>query len=119
MSVERARELRKALTPYEVKVWVRLRELNTQGFRFRRQVPLKGIICDFLCYRSRLIIEIDGMQHGFDANARADAKRDAVLAEEGFLTLRFTNGEVHESLDGVIETIFLRGSERVIAEASP
>src|SRR5277367_1877025 len=37
---ETARALRKRLTPQEVKVWVKLRELKPLAFRFRRQVPI-------------------------------------------------------------------------------
>jgi hypothetical protein len=37
---ENARALRKRLTPQEVKLWVKLRELKTFGFHFRRQAPI-------------------------------------------------------------------------------
>ena len=113
MSVERARILRKTLTPQEVLVWIRLRELKAQGFRFRRQVPLKGYILDFACFRSRVIVEIDGFQHGFDENARKDKHRDEVFSAEGFLTLRFGNPEVSVNLDGIVETVFQHGEKRI------
>ena len=112
-AVSRARSLRKAMTPQEVLVWLRLRELKAQGFRFRRQVPLRGYILDFACFQCRLIVEIDGLHHGFDGQARHDQRRDAIFADEGFLTLRFTNQAVANNLDGIIETVFRDGQPRL------
>jgi very-short-patch-repair endonuclease len=64
MANELARKLRKTMTPQEVKLWAHLRPLRDQGFKFRRQVPLRGYIVDFACFGARIIIEIDGSQHG-------------------------------------------------------
>jgi very-short-patch-repair endonuclease len=107
-TVTRARELRKAMTRYEVRLWLRLRELRAQGFRFRRQIPLERWIVDFICFQNKLVIEVDGMQHGFERQQATDAARDAFLERAGFTVLRFTNGEVWENMDGVVETIFNR-----------
>ena len=105
MANERARALRKTMTPQEVKLWVQLRRLRPQGFHFRRQAPLEGYILDFVCFKHRLIVEVDGNQHGFDARLAHDGHRDAHFAALGFLTLRFWNHDVDEHLDGVVETI--------------
>jgi very-short-patch-repair endonuclease len=61
---ENARALRKRLTPQEVKLWVKLRELKPLGFHFRRQAPLGRYIVDFVSFGSKLIVEADGGQHG-------------------------------------------------------
>ena len=106
MANETARALRKRMTPQEVKLWVRLRELRQQGYHFRRQAPRGGAIVDFVCLRHQLVVEVDGGQHGFDAHARRDADRDRRLAERGFRTLRFWNGDIDGSLDSVVETIW-------------
>ncbi|MGI9169806.1 MAG: endonuclease domain-containing protein, partial [Caulobacteraceae bacterium] len=57
--VHRARELRKALTPQEARLWPRLRALRVNGFHFRRQAPF----LDFVCFKRKLVVEIDGGQH--------------------------------------------------------
>jgi very-short-patch-repair endonuclease len=57
---EAARALRKRLTPQEVKLWVRLRELKALGFHFRRQAPIGRYIVDFASFRCKLVIEADG-----------------------------------------------------------
>lgn len=112
MPNETARRLRKTMTPQEVKLWVHLRQLKDQGLHFRRQVPREGYIVDFACLRSKLMIEIDGAQHGEPHNTCKDAERDARLAAAGFKVLRFWNNEVNENLRGVIETIYLEAVAR-------
>jgi very-short-patch-repair endonuclease len=94
------------MTPQEVKLWVHLRALKDQGLHFRRQVPREGFIVDFACLKSKLVIEIDGAQHGEPCNSQKDAERDTILAEAGFKVLRFWNNEVNENLDAVVETIY-------------
>ena len=54
-----ARELCKKSTDAEMHLWYYLRA-NRLGFKFKRQVPLKYYIVDFLCFERRLIIELDG-----------------------------------------------------------
>jgi len=99
---EIARGLRKRMTPQEVKLWVYLRSWRKQGFHFRRQAPRDGYIVDFVCLKHRLVIEVDGGQHNFDAHMRRDAQRDHLLACEGFRVLRFWNNEIHRNLEGVL-----------------
>jgi hypothetical protein len=72
------------MTPQEVKLWVRLRELRQQGYHFLRQAPKGRYIVDFVCLKSRLIIEVDGAQHGFDSHVSRDTKRDSYLPTADF-----------------------------------
>jgi very-short-patch-repair endonuclease len=104
--IARARALRKAMTPAEARLWGRLREFRREGFQFRRQAPLRGCILDFVCFGRRLIVEVDGASHDNDDRAR-DRVRDAVLAREGFLTLRFSNLDVRDGIEGVIDKVRL------------
>src|SRR5215472_7479142 len=60
---ERARTLRRNMTEAEQRLWQILRSRLTEGYRFRRQVPIGGFIADFVCHGARLIVEIDGGQH--------------------------------------------------------
>ncbi len=104
-TIPRARELRKRATPFERALWDRLRELNRFGYHFRRQVPFRSYILDFAEHGARLVIELDGSQHGLAENLRQDSMRDALLKSEGYIVLRFWNGDVIERIDGVIEDI--------------
>jgi very-short-patch-repair endonuclease len=101
----RARELRKTLTPQEARLWLALRALRAEGFHFRRQAPINGFFADFVCFGRRLVVELDGGQHGDDIQADHDLMRDKILARAGFRTLRFWNSDVNTNLDGVITTI--------------
>jgi very-short-patch-repair endonuclease len=102
---QNARALRKRLTPQEVKLWVRLRELKRLGFRFRRQAPIGRYIVDFISFGSRLAVEVDGGQHGLPDGIRSDDERDAFLRSQGFDVLRFWNSDIDRNLDGVVQHI--------------
>ena len=95
------------MTPQEIKLWVRLRELRELGFHFRRQSPIARYIVDFECRRVRVVVEVDGTQHGFDRHRQLDAVRDRTLNEMGYRVLRFANYDIDRNMDGVLETIHL------------
>ena len=105
MANENARALRKRLTSQEVKLWVKLRELKTLGFHFRRQAPIGRYIVDFVSFRSQLVIEADGGQHGMPEGAQSDRVRDDFLQSQGFRVLRFWNSDIDANLEGVMEGI--------------
>src|SRR5579872_4949548 len=48
----------------ERKLWIALRRKQIDGMRFRRQFPLGPYFGDFVCLPARLVVEIDGSQHG-------------------------------------------------------
>lgn len=86
-------------------MWVRLRELKSLGFHFRRQAPIGKYIVDFVSFRNRIVIEADGGQHGLQRDQNSDRIRDAFLASQGFTVLRFWNSEIDRNPDGVMERI--------------
>ncbi len=105
MANENARALRKQLTSQEVKLWVKLRELKSLGFHFRRQAPIGRYIVDFVSFRSHLVVEADGGQHGMPEGAYSDQVRDAFLQSQGFRVLRYWNSDIDANLAGVMENI--------------
>jgi very-short-patch-repair endonuclease len=104
-TVARARELRKAMTPPELRLWLELRRKTHAGLRFRRQHPLGPYVLDFYCESARLAVEVDGESHGFGANPGRDLRRDRWLLARGVRTLRIAAVEVRDNLDGVIQMI--------------
>jgi very-short-patch-repair endonuclease len=102
---DRARQLRGDQTVFERRLWYRLKILNEHGAQFRRQVPFANYILDFADHSARLVIELDGSQHGEAANRLRDEKRDSMLTAEGYLVLRFANHEIVEDADAVAEAI--------------
>jgi very-short-patch-repair endonuclease len=85
--------------------WVKLRELKPLGFHFRRQAPIGSYIVDFVSFGSRIVIEVDGGQHGLPEGATSDQKRDAVLTSQGFKILRYWDSDVDRNLEGVMDDI--------------
>jgi very-short-patch-repair endonuclease len=62
-------------------------------------------VLDFYCPNRKLAIEVDGDSHYLDEGPLRDEGREVVLAREGIRVLRFTNNQVKEELEGVLETI--------------
>ncbi len=98
-----ARALRRNMTPYERKLWARLRGGQIEGLRFRRQHAIGNTIVDFCAIREKLIIEIDGSHH--TEQAEYDEGRTEFLESQGYRVLRFWNSQVERELDGVIQVI--------------
>ncbi|MEH2564627.1 endonuclease domain-containing protein [Bradyrhizobium sp. AZCC 2289] len=107
-----ARELRKKSTDAERILWSELRDHRLNGAGFRRQVPIKNYIADFVCHAAKLVVELDGGQHFSDQAERADATRSAVIEARGFQVLRFSNLDVMTNRTGVLETIATALAER-------
>ncbi len=102
----RARDLRRAETPAEARLWGKLRGRRLGGFKFIRQAPIGPFFADFLCRERGLVVEIDGATHSTEDEIQKDARRSVFIAEIGYRILRFQNAEVFENIDGVCETIF-------------
>jgi very-short-patch-repair endonuclease len=101
----RAKKLRQTLTRAETLLWRYLKASRIDGLGFRRQVPVKNYIADFICFSVKLIVELDGESHDFEERQKADQRRDAFFTSEGFHVLRFTNDQVTSNLEGVVEVI--------------
>jgi very-short-patch-repair endonuclease len=99
--------MRQTMSEAEVKLWARLKRLRERGFHIRRQAPFRGYYLDFVCFSRRLVVEVDGAQHGEDAQAAHDEVRDRVLASEGFRVMRFWASRVHREIDDVMDAIVL------------
>jgi very-short-patch-repair endonuclease len=103
-AIARARRLRRDMTPQERKLWKALRE-SFPDAHFRKQVSMGPYTADFAWHSAKLIIEVDGSQHGTDAGMAHDAVRTQFLEAEGYRILRFWNNEVDRNLEGVLTVI--------------
>lgn len=108
---ERAKYLRNNLTKPEDVLWYYLRNRRFIDLKFRRQVPMKKYILDFVCLEKKLIIELDGSQHLGDKAIKYDIKRDNFFKNQGFRILRFYNSEIFNNLEGVLEVIYLSAND--------
>jgi very-short-patch-repair endonuclease len=101
--ISRARELRRAMTPAEAKLWSRLRGGRMARLRFRRQHPVGPYVTDFCCEQFRTVIEVDGHLHG--GTAEQDEHRTTYLEANGYRVIRFGNLDVANNLESVLEAI--------------
>ena len=101
----RARELRSNATPSERMLWRELSARKVTGVRFNRQVPVGPFICDFVARSIKLVVEIDGGQHGWQSDE--DRARTHYLEQHGYTVIRFWNSDVLERLEGVVAEIAL------------
>ncbi|WP_445490381.1 endonuclease domain-containing protein [Rhodopseudomonas sp. RCAM05734] len=99
-----ARNMRKEPTDAERALWPRLKhDIALTGSHFRRQALIGPFIVDFASRKAKLVIELDGGQHG--AQHDADARRTRFIESRGYRVLWFWNHDVLGNLDGVLSEI--------------
>lgn len=101
---EYGRDNRKNATEAEDLLWQNLRN-NQLDIKVRRQHAIEGFIADFALMEIKLVIEIDGDYHNEAQQQEYDEARTKYLHEFGFDVLRFTNAQVLERTQSIIETI--------------
>ena len=111
MSVRKARELRKRMSPTEIRLW-RVLRLRPEGLQFRRQHPFGPYVFDFFCKSAGVAIEVDGVAHDFESIARKDAERDEWARLQGIETMRIAAEDVRTNLEGAVIHIVNRCLER-------
>jgi very-short-patch-repair endonuclease len=99
------RELRSNMTKAEAIVWQKLRCKQIENCKFRNQYSVDHFVLDFYSPELKLAIEIDGESHFQEGVAQYDKERQIFIESAGIQFLRFTNQDVYENLNGVLETI--------------
>ena len=110
---DKRQSLRNNMPPAEQLVWARLKGKQIENCKFRRQYSVGVFAIDFYAVEIKLAIEIDGDSHFTDGAEVADRERQcSILQRRGYANessgirfLRFTNLQVYEELDAVIEAI--------------
>ncbi|RZL69838.1 MAG: imidazole glycerol phosphate synthase subunit HisF [Pedobacter sp.] len=109
---ENAKALRNRVTESESLLWGYLSSKQL-GVKFRRQHPISLYIADFYCHQIKLIIEIDGSIHNKPEILINDTERQKNLEQLGIKIIRFTNNELHSSLNSVLDKIKQTIQERI------
>jgi very-short-patch-repair endonuclease len=104
-SIASAKEMRRNLTPPEVRLWQALRRRGLNGLKFRRQHPIGPFILDFYCVSAKLAAEIDGSVHTLGDNPARDESRDLWLERHGITVLRIEARHVRDKLEAVLTEI--------------
>ncbi len=89
----------------EVLLWSRLKGKSLAGFKFRRQYSVGSYIIDFYCPEARLGVEVDGDSHFSGGRVEKDLLRGEAIESYGIRLLRFTNNDVYENVEAVLEKI--------------
>ena len=106
-----AQALRKTESVVEERLWSELRGCRSDGLKFRRQHPVPPYVLDFAERKLKLAIEIDGPSHFVEGAADRDTARTAYLETKCWTVIRFTNADVIEDIDAVVEAIWLKAME--------
>ncbi|WAC39685.1 endonuclease domain-containing protein [Pedobacter sp. SL55] len=101
---DNAKRLRNTLTDSEALLWNHLKGKQL-GFKFRRQHPIAYYIADFYCHEAKLVIELDGSIHNQPDILQNDIERQKYLERLGLTVLRFTNDELYNNTNKVLEEI--------------
>ncbi len=101
--VARARDLRENMTRGERELWKCLRANGLDGFHFRRQQVIEGLIVDFYCHSAGLVVEVDGEIHNMQKDY--DQARSQILINRGLKVLRVKEDDVILNLASVLEQI--------------
>ena len=98
-----ARELRQNMTRQECRLWYGF--LQKHSAKFYRQRVIGGFIADFYCHAAKLIIELDGNQHGIGNGSAYDKERDNYIIGHGLRIVRFTNFDIDNNFSKVCAEI--------------
>ena len=102
---EFAKENRKQPTESEEKLWEQLRNRKIHGCKFRRQHPIEGYIADFVCLEKKVVVEVDGGYHDAEQQMKIDEFRTLTLQKNGYRLIRFSNEEVLNKIDWVLDEV--------------
>ena len=101
--IEFARHLRRSQTSAEDIFWSEVRNRRFLKLKFRRQVPISKYFADFVCESEKLVVELDDVSHA--DRIEYDLERTTILEDHGYRVIRFSNTEVYEDIDGVMESL--------------
>ena len=92
----------------EIKLWQHLKGKQFLGLKFRRQYGIGQYIVDFYCPEKKFAIEVDGATHLKMKRKRIDHIRDAFIRSLNIQIFRYTNLDISENIDGVLEDLRMR-----------
>jgi len=108
--------MRKNQTQSEEMLWAALRGRKLAGLKFHRQHVLGALIADLYCAAAKLVVEVDGDIHEYQANY--DATRTRRLEDYGYQVIRFRNEMVLNDLGNVLEQVKVVAFARILALTS-
>ena len=108
---DKRRKLRQDIVKAEKIIWDKIRNRQIEDCKFRRQYSVDKFVIDFYNPILKLAIEIDGESHFQEDAVEYDRERQIYIESLGIKFIRFTNNDVYENLDGVLESIAMKVRE--------
>ena len=102
---DKRQRLRNSAPNAEILLWQKIRRRQVGDAKFRRQYGVERFVLDFYCPQLKLAIEVDGPTHMGAESKEKDRIRQRFIESLGIQFLRFTNVEIYQNLDGVIQII--------------
>ena len=96
-------DLRNNATKQENHLWYDF--LRKHSPHFYRQRIIGNYIVDFYSPKAKLVIELDGSQHGEEEAIENDAVRTEFFDSWGLSVLRFTNRDIDDNFEACCECI--------------
>jgi very-short-patch-repair endonuclease len=93
------------MTKAEVFLWMELKNRKLLDCKFRRQYSVDNYVLDFYSPVLHLAIEIDGSTHISQDEIEYDKNRQSEIENLGIKFLRFTNDEIYQNKNIVLERI--------------
>ena len=100
-----ARDQRATSNEFAHALWQLLRNRQCRGRKFRREYPIPPYMVDFCCPALKLVIEVDGEHHLTGKGKARDRRRDRLLLENGYRSLRISGYAVLADPGGVMRLI--------------
>jgi len=98
--------LRVNMTEAERLLWEKIKGKQLNRYQFYMQKTIGNCIVDFYCPKAKLVIELDGGQHYSSEGKEKDRTRDEYMKGIGLKVLRFSDKEVFNNTQGVLERIW-------------
>ena len=99
------KSLRNNQTKPEQYLWEKLKNKQFHGMKFRRQHSIGRYILDFYAPEYKIALEIDGENYFETDQKEYDTLRTEFLNATGIQVIRYTNAEVIENRDWVLENL--------------
>jgi len=89
------------------------KELSKIGIIFEEQVPYHGMFLDFYLPEFNIVIECDGEYwHSLPDNKKRDKKKEALLSQEGYNLLRFSEKEIKDNVTFCVSEVIKNGKSK-------
>ena len=98
-----AKQVREQPSEAENHLWQRLKKKQVLGMQFRRQQRIERFLVDFYCPTAKLVIDVDGAIQQYTPDEAVF--RQAFLESLGLQVMCFSQDEVLDDLEGVIQQI--------------